>query len=101
MLHFIFCLTRRIELAAFEPGELGLPHVALHHGVKVLEPVELGARDPTPELIGLKSAKYIHRELLEIGLLLLLFQHLTMTFHCIQFSLCTIFRRALMKGIEG
>ena len=58
MLHFIFCLTRRIELAAFEPGELGLPHVALHHGVKVLEPVELRARYPAPELVGLKLGMY-------------------------------------------
>ena len=47
-------LTRRIELAAFEPRELGLPHVALHDGVEVLEPVELVARHPAPKLVGLK-----------------------------------------------
>ena len=48
-------LTRRIELAAFEPLELGLPHVALHHRVEILEPVQLGAGYPAPELLGLKN----------------------------------------------
>ena len=53
--NLFFHLTRRIELAAFEPLELCLPHVALHHGVKVLEPVQLGAGDPAPKLLGLKN----------------------------------------------
>ena len=46
--------TSCIELATSEPLELGLPHVALHDGVKVLEPVELGARYAAPELFRLK-----------------------------------------------
>ena len=55
LVYLIFYHPRRIELATLEPLELGLPHVALHHGVKVLEPVELGAGDPAPKLLGLKN----------------------------------------------
>ena len=53
--NFDLNLTGCIELAPLEPGELCLPHVAVHDGVKVLEPVELRTSDPAPKLLWLKS----------------------------------------------